>query len=306
MSDIVVRTAIIEGLAEIREKPYLLDFIFSALLDDELTLHEYGEKEAKEARDWFLNTDITVSMATRADMVKAPMIAISLEDFSEGSSTLGDTHYDPRESINVEEIVIQPDKAVGPFTPKEYDSETGIVTLPSSFTTDRIYAGMLLVDPKTKKTYAIQEVLDEESFTIETGVRASFTKAYVAPATSFYMASLESVEEREAYRIDLYVSGNATQLRYLYAIVKFALHRNKEKLLEARGFERSVLSGGGERIFGGSMEKPEVFFTRNFMLTGYVRQYWPKDLKPLVQGVSLEITAEPDDDDFDPFLIHSS
>lgn len=296
-SDVILRTALIKGLEEIRATPYLLDFIFSGLSNDELTAAEYGDREVETARNWFLTTDIPVTLAYRQADVVCPVIAISLEDSSEGNSTLGDIHYDPQESIEAKEIVIQPAPVVSAFTPKSYDPDTGTVTLPDGVTTDNVFVGMLLFDTTTNRSYPILDVVDDSTFTIAEDTVARFTRAVIAPRSSFYIARMESVEERESYRLDLYCS-NPVHLLYLNAVTKFVLFRYKQAYLEARGFERTVISSSGLRLFKRE-GVPEHIFTRVINVTGFVRQYWPKDITPAIDGIGLTIDVEALDDDDD-------
>jgi hypothetical protein len=295
-SDIIIRTALMAALDDIRANPFLLDFVFASLLEDELTNQEYGAKELEEARNWFLKTDIPIAMSTRFDQVTSPMIALSLEDSSEAATTLGDVHSTPTEEVEATEVLVSR-PVVPEFTPRSYDLNTGIVTLPTTVSTDNVFPGMLLFDRKANQAYRIEEVLGPQSLQIASGVKANFTKAVIAPTTSFAIAHLESVEERESYRLDLYVSGDASHILYLYAIVKFALYRYKQDLFEARGFERSSINVTGLRFF--KKEGGEVFYSRTFMLNGYVRQYWPKQITQKIDGLIYEfkladLPASPD------------
>jgi hypothetical protein len=282
-SDVIIRTALIRALDDVRKNPWLLDFAFASLVDDELTNQEYGAAELEKAKEWFLGTEIPVAMAYRLDQITTPLIAISLEDSSEGATTLGDVHSSPTEDVEASEILLDPAPILPSFTPKSYTASTGTVVLPDSLDTSRVFPGMLLFDTVSNRGYVIADVLDSTSFTIQAGTKANFKNAVVAPASSFAIARLESVEEREAYRIDLYVSGNSAHLLYLYAILKFCLYRYKQELFEGRGFERSQVTSTGVRLFQGK-QAPEVIFTRTFTLTGFVRQYWPKDITRKIDG----------------------
>lgn len=98
--DIVVRTALMEGFRRLRANPWELDYVFAFLPNDELTAETYGLKSLKRAKDWFLNTEIQVSMDTRMDQSKLPMVSITMMDDAEDQSSLGDTHYDTQEPLS--------------------------------------------------------------------------------------------------------------------------------------------------------------------------------------------------------------
>jgi hypothetical protein len=96
---------------------------------------------------------------------------------------------------------------------------------------------------------------------------------------------------RETYRIGVHVHGEPMVLTWLYSIVKFALLRYKQALLEARGFERSSITWAPfakNEAFG-----RENYWTRFCSITGYVRDYWPKALNESVlsSGTQLKVTT---------------
>ncbi len=283
-SDIIIRTAIAAALDDIRSKPWLLEFIFQSLLDDDLTRKYYGEEEIDITRDWFLNTDIPVKMAYKLDGVVAPLIAITLTESSEDAASLGDIHYETHEDIEPIDIV----KPILTFTPIAFDSDTGEITLPPKLTTGFVFPGMIVREKATRKTYVVDSIVSGSKFIILGSdeaplALANLTKATAESSSTMQVVSLESIVYREGFRIDLFVSGNHTHLLYLHSILIFALNRYKQSLLEARGFERSSVSSTSLGKFERS--EGEVIFTRSVMLNGYVRQYWPKDVRNKIDGI---------------------
>lgn len=95
--DIVIRTAILMGLRELRDRPELLDYCFAWLPQDEYTAKQYGTATVEAAKRWYLNTEVNVSLDVRVGEAKLPMVSITLGDSQESDSTLGDIHYDPAE-----------------------------------------------------------------------------------------------------------------------------------------------------------------------------------------------------------------
>lgn len=90
-SDIVLRTALVAGLADLRENPALLDYVFASLPKDALTYKVYGEEQVKMAKDWFLSQEIPVFMNTRIDESKVPCVTIAVQSSSE-SAQIGRAH----------------------------------------------------------------------------------------------------------------------------------------------------------------------------------------------------------------------
>lgn len=288
-SDILIRTAVIEAFNELRKDPWLLDFVFAWMVSDDLTRSQYGERDLQEAKNWFLKSEISVTMSYRVDRPQLPCVAIELIDSVEDAATLGDVSAEgPFEDIDGTETVIQPQPVLGPFTPRSYSSSTGKVILPNNLDTSNVFEGNIIFDTKTNKGYQITSVVDDSSFLINPGINANFTKAYIAPLNSFFTVFLESLIFRENYRLRCYVNTAPIHLTFLHSILLFQLLRKKEDLLEGRGFERSTVSSGPIGAWEGE-ENRELTWYRDITTAGYVRQYWPKRITPKLDGINFGI-----------------
>jgi hypothetical protein len=285
-SDIIIRTALVEALRRIKEQPWLLDFAFASLAQDDYAKLEYGDKELEKIKNWIIATDIPVVMSYNRDKLVTPLIGISLEDSSEAESTFSDTSKEGvDEDVNMSTIISQPDPIVGPFTPLVFTSATGQVVLPNSVDLSGVYPGMSLLDRKNGIAYLIEGV-SGQTLTIPEDVVANFTNAIIAAPDSLYKVNLESCEFKETYRLDAYVSGNPTLLLYLHSLLIFIVMRYKEELLEARGFERSTVVSKG--ITGFQTENgPEFVYQRTVLLNGYVKHYWPKEITGKLLSVGI-------------------
>ncbi len=276
-SDVIIRTALIAALKDLRANPWKLDYVFSFLPKDELTAKSYGEKDIASAKRWFLATDIPVAMVPRIDKAKAPIITIKLLESSESEVTLGDVHY-----LEKEEAELDWPALCDPFTPTAYDQATGNVTLPDAvFEQLIVVAGMLIVDA-VGQTHEILDILDDNKVQIAANTIADFTGAVIKGSRPAANVTLESAWYKETYQIGIHTSGEPVYLTWLHSIVVFILMHYKEDLLEARGFERSVFNSSDfdrEEVSEG-----EFLYTRFVTMTGNVRQYWPK-------RVQLRITS---------------
>lgn len=311
-SDVVIRTAIIAALADLRANPQYLDYVFAGLAQDNLTLKDYGQKEIQRAKDWFLKTNIPVFMVPRIDEAKVPCISIALVSSEESEVTLGDKHWDPEEPTATSEYP----PLAGPFGVVGYDPSTGVVLLPASATADiPIVPGMFLMDDNGT-LHEIQDVVLENAtfeelggfpltfpfsfggeiqvseggnfpvnaFLIEPGLEVSFEHAYIKGIKPPFITQLESVWYREQYRVGVHVSSEPVYLTWLHSIIVFVLLKYKQDLLEARGFERSVFSSSDfDRT---EINEGENVFSRYVSITGNVRHYWPKSIDPTIQAVA--------------------
>lgn len=289
-ADIVLRSALIAAFADIRANPWLFDYIFTGLVNDELTRKTYGQKQVDEARQYFMNNEIPVTWSHSPDF-SIPRITIVPTGTSEVSQTLGDIHYQPTEAVESSNIVAVPYPTVGPFSPATWDQVTGTLVLPKDLTTNTVFAGMQVIDQHTNKYYPILEVTDDQSLMLDPGTRANLTKCFIAPMSNLYLARLESLEHQETFQIYHYITGNPVYSIYLHSILAFALNKFKQDLLEARGYERTTCTSGPTEMMHGQDNK-EIIYSRSITITGFTRNYWPKSVTPLIQGLVLGLNVD--------------
>ena len=284
-SDIIVRSALVAAIADLRANPWLLDYVFASLPRDALTMKDYGEKEVEQAKKWFMSTNIPVFMNTRIDHATFPCISIGLQESTEAESTMADVHHQPEEENGGGWPAL-----MGPFTPVKYDAASGTITIREDTAAQIVIApGMVIVD-RVGNQHRILEIVDNVSFKIKAGTIIDLNDAVLKGAPPAFITHLESVVYRETYSIGCHAQNEPHHLMYLHSIVMFCLLRYKEALLEARGFERSVANSSDMRrneSFG-----EEQTFSRWISLAGYVRQYWPKKTYARITGVNTEVTVE--------------
>lgn len=196
---IIVRSAIIKSLQELREDPTLIEDALASLPQDDLTAKRYGDKTVAECVDWFTKTNVPVKLGLAITQLTSPCISVELSGGDETESTIGDVNY----------------------TASEED-----------------------------------------------------------PRRAGHFRQLASVHSRESVNVIVMVQGEPEYLLFLSSLLRFAVLRHKEDLLDARGFTRMTWGAG---VFGAMHEVPgrENFFAHTFRVTGYVRHCWPV---PLASG----------------------
>jgi hypothetical protein len=285
-TDIIVRTAIIAGLEDLRANPNLLDYVFASLPRDALTYRQYGEEQVSLAKEWFLSQDIPVFMNTRLDDSKLPCITIAMTGSSETEEALGDVS-----APVIEEAIHQPTLVYsGPFTPTRYDAVTGYLYLPSNFDFD-VFPGMSLRDG-VGVIHTIEDVVDNTTIQLATGLNTDFRNSAIVNHGSIRV-TVESVNFKETFEIGCHALAESAQLTYLHSIVVFILLRYKEELLESRGLERTTISSGPVTL-NTSFQVSEPVFTRIINFTGFVSASWPKFIRAPVEGLTVEVTTTPD------------
>lgn len=281
-SDVIIRSALTVGLADMRANPWLLDYVFASLPQDSLTWKEYGEKSVQQAKQWFLGAQIPVKMVPVADEAKLPCISISLVDSTEATNetTIGDVHSQSFETLE------KPWGALtSAITPVSYNSSTGVMILHNLPEEVYLAAGMFVID-RTGKSHEILVVYDGLTLGIAPGTVADFRGALLKSGTPGFVTSIESSSYRETYRIGLHVGGEPVLLTWLHSIVVFCLLRYKEVLLEGRGFERSTMQSSD--FAREAQFDSELVFSRYLTVSGYVRQYWPKVLARPIDAVVMD------------------
>jgi len=284
-SDIILRTAIVAALADLRANPFLLDFVWASLPRDPLTLREYGELELQRAKEWFLQTDIPVNMIPMPQTGKWPRISIKLVSSTEAESTLGDVHYIPDELNDRLWPILY-----GPFTPKGYDATTGIITPPPGQTDKFVLSTTQFVVDRAGRVFPIVQVFDDGTFAIQAGTIADLTDMVIKNERPAFVTQLESASYREVYEIGIHVGSEPVYLTWLHSIVIFILLRYKQALLEARGLERSVLSSSDFDL-NPAFDPDQPVYSRFVTLTGYVRHYWPKSTDLRISTLVPEIVV---------------
>lgn len=267
-SDLILRTALMEGLRDLRRSPYLLDYCFASLAQDALTKDQYGRAQIDQAKNWFQKTSIEVFHDVRLGKIDFPCISISLLASAEDETTLSDVDPEVEEDADQQWPVLY-----GPFTPTNVDLDTGEVTLPSK-SSILLAAGMQLVT-RGGQAHNITDITNT-GVIIAPNTILDLTDATIRGSRPAQRLTLEGSWFKEAYRLGVHVQGEAVYLVYLDSIVRFVLLRYRQRLLEARGFERSTIAAT-DMIKNEQLEN-ENTYSRYIDVTGFVRQFWPKDL----------------------------
>jgi hypothetical protein len=154
-----------------------------------------------------------------------------------------------------------------------------------------IVPGHIVVDA-VGALHPITCVDDNDNIYIELNCTADLNGFVIKGQKPYLITHLESARYRETYSIGCHVVGEPVHLTYLHSILVFCLLRYKESLLEARGFERSVLNSQMMRLDSDTL--PHVIFSRYLTISGTVSQYWPKVIAPVVDAVEADVAASTD------------
>ena len=284
--DVIVRTAIIEGMRRLYSDPDLLHSVFESLAQDDMTLKEYGESQIKQAQRWFLENKVPVHLSVRVANMNLPCITIALRDSIEADQTHGDVNYETQEST-----VGDWPPLTKPFTPTSYSTITGMMQLPQDTCADVIVAPGMYIVTRNGNQYVILDELDDGLIAIQPGTIDDFTGCVLKGAQTKYVTTIESVTFKETYEIGIHTQGEPVNTIYLHSIIKFLLLKYKQDLLEARNFERTTLASSDLRR---NMEmENELAFDRFITMTGFCRQWWPKKKSERIQVINSSLVVAP-------------
>lgn len=284
--DVIIRSALIAGMRDIRANPWLLDYCFASLAQDDLTKADYGKSQIAEAKKWFLQNEVKVTLDIHIQPAEFPAITIKLISSDENDTTLADVDSEIEEPADMEWPVL-----IGPFTPTSYDALTGTVTLPVDTLKDYILlpGAVSLVDAQLR-SYVITDITDDRTVVIAPGSQVNLTDATIRATLPAQRITLEGSWANDVYSIGCHVQGEPAYVLYLESIVRFCLFRYRQRLLEARGFESSVVSAAD--VSREEMLEVENTFSRYLGLSGRIRNYWPKDLVPVMTGIQTQTVVD--------------
>ena len=269
--DILLKSMLEFAIADLRANPWLLDDVFSGLAADPLAKAEYGYKEVKAAKEWFLNVEIPVLLQHRTgDKPPIPCIGIAYNpgrEREDRASLADDGRVEEEES---QEIF----KVYSNFTPKSYNPTTGEMIFPDGTTTEVLAVGQFVVSQVTGKAYIVKKVRNGAKFYITTGLQEDFTNCFIAPSSSLYNVHREQTFHQESYTIGAHAQAIPAHTLWLWQIIFYSLMRYKEVALEARGYELSTVDYS-------ALERNEDFpvemvYSRYINITGVVEASWIK------------------------------
>lgn len=284
--DLVVKTAIELCLEDMRQQPWIIEDCFKSLVENPYLKDKYGWKEIQRAKDFIRNNHIPVYLKERVDKQEFPCITISIGDGNEAEelATLGD------QSVCVEELepgdIGRPiPYIIKPFKPVSFDSQTGIVEVPTDIEEWKyIDNGMIAIDPETGEGYVISGKAGTHGFKVAAGAEFDGEIA-VVPQYGNWRARREKIESKYNYNIGCHVHGDPSALIFLFDIVKYGLLRYRESLLEANDFQLSTLRFTDlikNNAFG-----EENVYSRWVILKGQVEESWLKGPKRIIEAIDV-------------------
>lgn len=284
--DLIIKTAIELSIGDLRKDPWVIEDMFRSLIENPYLAKKYGMKEIERAKEFLLNNNIPIYLRHRVDKQDFPCITISVGSSQEDRSlaTLGDlTPY--VEEYSATDIGTPIKYIVPPFEPVTYDASTGIVEVPKNIESYKyINAGMVAIDPETGNGYIIEGKAGTNGFKIIQNAPLS-QKIGVIPQYQIYRARRERATSQETYNIGCHVQGDPSTLIFLHSLVKYALYRYRESLLEAVNFQLSNISSTD--LIRNEGFQVENVYSRWVTLTGQCEESWVKTPFRIIEALDI-------------------
>lgn len=285
--DAIIKCAIELAIEDLRKNEWVISDIFSTFMTNPYLKNKYGAKEVSRAKEFILNNKIEFYLRQRIDNMNFPCVTIALSSSTEDKSlaTLADQDMciDELDSCEIKKpipFVVKPTQFLS------YNKETGEMTFPEN-TEGLEYAhiGTLVIDPSTGAGFVVKNVSTNSIF-IEEGTDIKFQEAAIVPQYPFYKARRERIISQESYTIGLHVHGDTATLTFLYGLVKYALLRYREGLLEYNNFQLSNISSS-DIIKNDSFGEADNVFSRYITLTGQCEESWVKTPERVVEFIEF-------------------
>lgn len=286
--DALIRTAIELGLDDMRKNPWLIEHMLSDFVDIRYVKDKYGQKQIDACRQWFLNNNIDIYMRGIRDKDRLPCVTISVD----ASNEKIDMKFMADQSTRT--TVLLPKKIdrtipyiIPPFTPLEYDQNTGGITVPTTVNLSYVAAGMILVNPANGQGFPIVSLGPGEIF-IEPNQPFEASQLGVLPKHIFFKARIEHTFFQETYTIGCHAHGDPQNAIWLHAIVLYSLLRYRESLLEANGFAESFVNNS-PLMPNDSYNGPggEEAWMRTITLGGQVENSWIKSPRRYIENTMV-------------------
>ena len=286
--DLTVLQAIRNGLSDIYEKPYLLNYIFQDLLHEPLNI-KYGAAELNRIKTFFSKYKVPVAYGAFLQTKEVPpFIAVRLISDVENKSLKGlaeenfPTYDEEHETISSTLVYPQPYKLYGPFSPT-YDPVSGTVTLPTGFDVSQIFVGEC-IQSNTGKLYPVLSIVSTNSFTIAPNVLDDFTNATVVfqdpdPNLIYNFFFFDQV-----FEIVCVTGADIAPLFWLTGLLKFILLRYRKELLEKYNCSLSSISMGAADLL--EVQDTNVqLLVQKFQMECRVEQRVLVDISGPVRGI---------------------
>jgi hypothetical protein len=221
-SDVILRSALITAINDMRANPWLLDYVFRVAAPGQADRDEYGLNEIERAKEWFQRTDIPVVWTITTNDPKFPCISLSLMSSQEVEQE-GTLTRHPLPALRGQQLGLA--HAGGPAHAARLHRGTGTMALDPTLDDIVLAPGMIVVTKAGKTSTRSSTSWTVATFKIKAGIVDDFNGMVIKSANPAYITELESAVFRETYALGCHVDSEPVHLTYLHSILVFILKR---------------------------------------------------------------------------------
>ena len=285
--DVILRSALVYGLQELRVYPNLVDDALCWLVKDDLTAEAYGQSEVDAARRWFLATNVHVTLARQFSQAKFPCLVVTLGGSDEEADTLSDIAPEVAEATPTK--VRSP--ITLPFSPTSYDRLTGKLVVPQAVVDQVVLVPRQILLTRAGDEVPILSVSGVDTCYVQPGLAWDLAGCVVMGAPPTHLTQLKCARFSEQYIVGIHTTGESYQnCLWLHSLTEFVLLRARQHLLQARGLDCSQIRSSplapGQEVQG----SPEMIHSRSITVSGKVHKYWTQDVVERVAGMNFGMT----------------
>lgn len=274
--DAIILTMIELSIDEMRKQPWLIDHMLEDFTNSIYLKDKYGQKQVNACKEWLLNNQIDVYVRPRDDKDRLPCVTIEMGSSNEKEDMKHMGDLSPHKiTLFPKEIGKPIPYVIKPFIPAGYAQSTGELEVPDTIDLTAVSPGMILVNPESGFGFKINSLGPNSVFIEPNQNGIEGTQFGVLPQYKYYQARIKHSFFEESYTIKCHAHGDIQTTLWLWSIVKYAILRYRESLLEANGFAQSSVSSGAPGLnYEWTTDGGEKAYTRGMTLTGQVENTW--------------------------------
>lgn len=290
LTDYVVESVIRDGLKDLRDRPALIDDLFSTLLDPHLVV-DYGEQVLNQIKEYVIGNKIYVVQSYNLTGAKFPCYSINLDQCVESDKEAFFQDYGSSSTTPITPAIV-----VNAFAANSYDPVTGVVSVPDIVDLSTVTPLNFLVDgigTNYQIVGGVSNVTGSKQFNIGKGLGTPPDLSGTVEIWSSVSVQIQEtgiVPFRERLMIGVYAQNDPNVCKWMYYLLMYFLHQRKASL-EARDVQLSSITASD---FSRMEDLPEHIYARYVSLNCLTYFEWNAALTDIVAYAGLNIRVPKD------------
>ena len=293
LPDLVIESAIRDGVANLRNNPKIIEDVFSSLTRSYAS-RKYGNAEIERIKTLILKKEINVVHSFHEVQASTPCYSIQLGNDEEDRRL---ARLDDFEQDLITEIVDPEELSelvkISNVIPTGYDQISGQISIDDSVNLADVYANLIFVDASGVEHKIIGSIINDlgsKMIGVAPNSEVDISNpGLIKSSLNYTQNEIRGVTHNVSLTIGVHAK-NALTVKYLYVLLKYFLLSRKADLIR-RCFFVSSLTGSD---FTRDLEyQGDIVFNRFLTITGKVEDSWNSDDVELIDSVDTIIEVQP-------------